>query len=311
MPKKKGQNIPRRHHIIPSSYLKRFCDASGMLSGLIISSGKVFNAKPADVAFERDRNMQTIDGEPDPRVEIHLGSVEQRGAEYMRDVDRGVFPFADQDKRSVMSLYLALLYSRTDAARDRTKEAIAALSRATHLVVTPEWVAKAIRKGGGEGDPTAEELSRAEAARQQVSNLQAHEFQVDNNYHIDSMLRETNNLFPFFANRNWRIFRFERPVLATNDNPIILVRNRKLPLEWGVGVGTARYIVFVLDPCQCLVLSNTDFEEGIFNLSLNVPDAVETVTDINDANWRQASKFVFRHPGYYPLGQWKPLEPGK
>lgn len=303
--KNKEQNPPRRHHIIPRAYLKRFCDSQGRISGYNVKNGKTFLAKPADVAFEKDRNTQIINGEPNPRVEVSLNMVETPGAECMRDIDNGIFPFYDREKREIMSLYLALLYSRTDEARNRTKQAIAAMSRATAQMLTTEGLTAMLRTRYGR-EPTEKEINKAETARERICSIQAQEFEVDANTHIDAMLRETNNLFQFFANRNWRVFRFKTPVLATNDDPIVLVGDPKMRPEWGVGVGTARHIFFALDPHKCLVLSNTDVEEGIFDLSLEIPDVVQVCRDVNAANWRQASKFIFRHPDFYPLGQWKP-----
>ena len=285
---------PRRHHIIPDFYLRRFSRA-GTIQVIDRENGRSFPSSTKKVAVERDRHTRTGSGTADYEVEKELGRLEGIASGYLAAVDRGEFPFSDPDARLGMSLFLAFLHNRTDKTRHETRQLLASLAGPLLQMAPSAIIVQVLTKRRGR-PPTDEEIATEQSRLRALGDtLTDTDIDVDRDYHINTMIRLSLTQVELFSQRRWGIVDLGLPVLLTSDAPVRLIRHRDLPPHYGVGVATARAIVVPLDPCKFLFLSDQPGDEGI----LAAP-SLEFANLSNNTIWNGARRWVFHHPDHPP-----------
>ena len=123
-----NQNLPRKHHVLPVSYLRNFCDPDGNL--YVYERGRrPRKSVPKSEAYVRD--FYAIESEQGKTFEIEeiLGRYESEAAPVMRGIlereasgDRWLLTESEVD---ILTHFVALTFQRVPAGRRHADEHVA------------------------------------------------------------------------------------------------------------------------------------------------------------------------------------------
>ena len=240
---------PRRHHLLPQFYLRRFADEGEHLAVVSRDLLKRFVSSVAKVAAEGDfYTVETTSG-PSQEVEKLLSRIEDQAAPALDRILAGTFPPPDDD-RIALATFIAFQFTRNRAHR-RAWAMItdAAAKLMVQVMASGDDVAQRLAQTTGE--PASDEL--VESFKHFADTPSAWKAVPHQNSAIEAMLHTSPNLIPYIAARKWRLVRFPKPVLLTSDWPIALW-HRTPTGPYGIGIATADEIRFPLDTRHALLM---------------------------------------------------------
>lgn len=273
-------SVPRRHHLVPRFFLKRFAksDKIAMVSRVAPQEvPRMVTTKNA--AVESDfYTVLDANGQPSTAIETFLSELEARAAAAMHRMDtRDGFPPSPQDRESV-SLFLAFQAVRGPNMRASLQQLV---SHGSQMAID-----------GAESDIERDRL------RRDLSALSEDFVQLR---HMQILVKTSREFAPFFSCRSWRIIDFERPCLLTSDVPMAPASREDGP----VGVANAEWLLFPLDPVRALVLGQYQGPEKIIGGNQKTADY------INHCVAAQAHRWIYHRPQQLPLARivLEPREP--
>jgi len=270
----RATQIKRRNHTVNESYLRRFANDDGFLTGIKLPGDVRFPISVGDATVRKNFYVVRLpDGSESDQAEDDFGRVESSAAAAIRTlIDDRVWPVPDS-ARTRIAEWVALQYLRVPWVRQFAHEIAGALSEV------------GLRVPAGAGDR---------------STLFMPADQVDRHgapaFHLEFIRRQAAVVAEMLYERDWRLTFYNRRSLATCDAPVVLRPMIRYPDGTTVAVGTAAEIQVPLDRRVALsILSRRRRGDE------RVPGVTKTAMDLNRATAGNARRYVFHHPDDDPL----------
>lgn len=286
------KDAPRKHHLVPASYLRRWAEG-GKVRVTVIDEGRSYLSAPESAARETDYyrvEHPQIDPTATPPLlaETILGRLEGNA----KTVIDNLLATRDPNHLSPQALvefalFLAMCITRGKTFRDETQEMLADLYRLQWANVTDAGIDARLRQHGVDPTPALiaehrEFLDDLAAGRAWVERPQA---QI-----IAQALAAAEPLGEELITRNWAIYETP-PILVTCDEPLVLVGGPGAPRSERSGVAVAGAASFPLSPYALLVL----FHEDIAARGPARLDHLETA-EINREIIAAGTRWAFERP---------------
>jgi Protein of unknown function (DUF4238) len=290
---------PKRHHIVPEFYQRRFADAAGRIHVAERDNLKKFHVTNVENAFVQ-RHYYTIDDEDLGRLtdveEFFANIVEPRGKDAMASmVDDGQFP-PTPIIRQKFAEFCAFQFVRGEAVRQTLLEDYEATAKAVMALATPEMIREQLTAPDGT-PPTDEDVEDVlDLARR------PHDYRIgvdsQAKLHIPHVLETALELVPFFMNRVWMLAAFDYDALILGDEPVALTSRSRKPGDESLGVGIAHDIIIPVDSRHAVMMIRPDRTDL---LEATRPSSKE-LADIMNMNVAYGShRFVAWRPGTEPM----------
>jgi hypothetical protein len=279
-------NEPRRHHLLPQFYLRRFANDADQIKVMARDGQKSFVTSVAKAAAETDfYTVETTEG-PSQDVEKLLSRIEDLGAQAIERILK-TFPPSNDD-REHLAMFIAFQITRGRDHRHAWDKMTDYMAKMVLQTIVEGDVQQ--RLSAATGKPATEK--EAEAIRYLAEKPDNWKVVPHPNEAIEAMLDTTPQLVPYIADRKWVLARFRKPLLLTGDTPVTLWRRTDSPR--GIGVATADELRFPLDTQYALILS-LDGAERVWELHES------HAHDLNRSVAGRAYEWVYHHPDHWPL----------
>lgn len=290
-----------KQHVVPQLYLRPFSNENGKLIAYDKTDGRIFPVDVADAAQKRGfLSVPELDGDEGSGsfAEMYFQLYENPAALAIRRVlsglRTGVTRLINDDIRIALSLFLAVQYQRTQAARQRMNEINVVLAK-----LSEKWP----------DIPQLQGLSPAPAGPELTT------------YHLTAGLsaERIGQIADVLHDHCWGLYinRTDLP-LWTSDNPVVLHCHEESLRDQGVGIGTFGIEISIpLAPHCLLVLLEREWAEnhiprlaakdgGIwgsltpdtatFCRSIQVRDSYRFVYSCKENDFALAEKMCTTHP---------------
>lgn len=283
---------PRRHHLVPQFYLRRFSCKNKLRMANRASGTKVVTSV-SNAAVQNDfYTLRRDDGGDSYAVERRLSQIEGHTAIALQHFAGGTFPPSEED-RLQLSVFIALQALRgTDFREDHRTMGRKLVD---HIIATtgPEQVRRGIRDAGHE--PTDEEV---QASFEHMEESLAHyAVEPPPEESIAMMLEMAAKVAPTFYERTWLLLRAPDVSFVTSDAPVVRWMNPEFGENpygpYGVGLLTANEIRFPVDSRHVLCL----WPAGVASEQVIDLDA-EDIPEMNYSIAVSAHKWVFHDPDH-------------
>ncbi|WP_080599091.1 DUF4238 domain-containing protein [Sorangium cellulosum] len=273
-------SVPRRHHLVPRFFLKRFAKSDKIAMVNRDAPQQVPHTVTTKNAAIESGFYTIIDknGQPSAVIENYLSDLEANAAAAIHRMDTcDGFPPTWNDRESV-SRFLAFQTVRGSNMRASLQQLF---SHGAQMAIDD-----------------AESDSAREQLRVELGQLSQNFIRLR---HMQIMIKNANDFARFFLGRTWRIVDFGRSCLLTSDVPLAPANRTDGP----VGIDNAEWLLFPLDPVRALVLGKNDGAETI------VAGNQETADYINHYVAAQAHRWIYHRPQQSPLDRMElpPREP--
>jgi hypothetical protein len=289
----------RRHHIVPSFYLKRWAD-DGKLRVTEIDERRSWVTTPRRAAAETDYyRLDSPDLEsqeiPPLLFEVTLGRVEQWGADFIEAA--GSDPAAllrDDEQRVFFSIYLAFQYVRGRNFRSFSHASMNDYFKLTYGGMTDAGIRRFLKDRGRA--PTAEAVAEMRDFLRQLNSgditvgpQKAAVIGMSGQFVEELGLR-------LFA-RHWRIYSVP-PILVTCDEPVVPIDGPPHSRRELSSIGKAGVVVFALTPW--LLLAAFD----VANASPAAPDQLShcDIADLNREIAAASHRYAYERPRRATVG---------
>lgn len=284
---------PKRHHVVPEFYLKRFSlDGEIELVARDDPKDVVCTGVSAALAQKHFYSIDTDEGRDTIVEKMFASKIEGPGARAIARVIDDRRPSILPGLRGPIAAFLAFQFVRGPAARQSAVEFFKASSLKVARMVTPEIVQEELSRQG--------EFISSDEANELVQFAQGDQYKMEvsseANVHLGMALKAALNLVQLFLERSWTVLEFATPALLTGDEPVALVGSSLSPGE-AVGAGDAQEVIFPTDPWHALVLHRPDQgrNEDRYSGSQKMADIINAHVAFS------CHRFLVRYPGTDPL----------
>jgi len=285
----------QRQHLVPQSYLERFHDDAGGFEMIDRDNySRVFPSNARHALAERGFYAIDTDDGPDNSVEEMFAQHVEKPAKTALDrlihQDR---PIIAPGIRGPIAQFVAFQKVRGARSRYTLVEHMKATAERMMELTTPAMMVKTLREMG-------EEISLEEAADTLDSSHDGSmrlEIRRASSLHMGAALKSALGIAEMLDQRSWQLLEFSSDVLATCDEPVLLIGDDwRHPGDAG-GLAGAREVVMPLDPRRALVMIRSDIpaDQG------RRPAGPEQAKVINTHVAFHAHKFIIRRTGTNPL----------
>lgn len=284
---------PRRQHVVPEFYLRRFADTDGQVVMTDKRDARRIRTSVDAVMVIKDfYTVDTTSGKS-YAVEIWLSQLEGRAAESLRKIDGGEFPLKSREDHDVLAVYIAFQLARGNEFHDLLETAAQAMTEAMTIALTshPEAMRLAMEGAFGTQPSDAEVHEQRKALREALEQKRI-TTTVPRSTAVGEMIAIAPEIAKVIAQRSWILLRSKDARFITSDVPVGMIGGtfpdgRRMP----VGVMTATEISFPIDSFNCILMDKPRQAEGV----VHVPDDV--VLTLNARQHLMARRFTFQHPG--------------
>lgn len=277
---------PRRHHLVPEFYLRKFANEEGRLRVCELPGDRRFTAGTKNVAVETgfyDVDGTSIESRAD--VERLLAKLEARAARAWLSFDSESDWPPDAEQLGAIATWISLQYVRGRSGLWRWNEQGRTLLRLQIIA----GGRRALRQQFG--DASEEELN--DILRRAHDDSMA--FTPPKNGYLRTMLSLAANHADKFGGYTWTLMHFRRKRLATCDNPVLLIKEDARPEE-GLGLFTADVVaVPVRRDCALLL------QRGRPRRDRHVAGTTQFANALNMLVAQNTDRFLMHHPEDSPL----------
>ena len=127
----RSKNVPRKHHTVPKSYLKKFTDNKGM-NWVIDDKLRLYSKNPSNLLLKKDFNTITLsDGSESLFIEsVYLNKMERHFA-FINNTKIAHYQKITIEDKAAISVYIAAQLLRVEARRNATLEFIGKIDEMT------------------------------------------------------------------------------------------------------------------------------------------------------------------------------------
>lgn len=241
---------PRRQHLVPNFYLRRFSGEGGRIAVVNRVTGARHVGATDNVMVERDfYAYESVSGGISYDIEKRLAGVEGAGGAAIKRIVAGYFDPSPAD-RTALAAFMAFQLVRSRKVR-RQQE------------MNADAYQKALLRGMDEGeiklrlDATGRPATDSEvrATVESLTNLDDHEFVPTPEDHLRTMLHVAERLFPTLLAMRIDVVEWGARRLLTSDHPIVYFKRNPHPLM-GYGLENCDQVWFPVDPKHVIVMSH-------------------------------------------------------
>jgi hypothetical protein len=285
-------SAPRKHHVVPRSYLERWAE-DGVIRVTDVDRRQSFVTAPAKAARQTDFYSLSDDG-LDPKtmppllMETLLSEVEGMAVRVVDHlVSNGVETLTDE-QRLHMSTFLAFQQARGRAVRERIQQMVNSHLKLSFQDCTDEDIRAHLQRIG-----VASTKYEIERNRNFLDDLQADRTGVASPpaQAIALAMSSAEQAAQLFYDRDWLVFSAP-PILVTCDEPVIVIGGPGLPRGERAGLLDAAVVAFALSPsCLLTMLRPGMTLRGLANLT-----HIE-VAEVNREILASTFRYAFERPG--------------
>jgi hypothetical protein len=293
-------SVPRKHHIVPASYLRRW-EENGKIRVTEVETGRDFVTSPGRAARETDfYKVESEDLDPAEMppllFELVLGHIEGWGKEA---IDHLLSPSCvlDPEMAAKFAWFLAMQFTRGASFRRERQHLTNEFFKLQYSELSDEGIRRMLKRQGG--DPTGEMIA---SFRRFLDGLRDGSVTVEPQH--AALVGEgglaASQIGEHFLARTWMVFETGR-VMITCDEPVVLIGGPGLPRHERAGVATAAVVLFPLDPSHVLALFRDDVAVRLGvrgpwgRIARGVLDPIETV-DLCREVAMNAHRWAFERP---------------
>jgi len=278
---------PKRHHITPKFFLRRFADARDRVTVIHRDDHTEFTADVINAVVERKFYDSPLPGSDDPYwVEKAFSQVEGEAKQALDRIDSGAFPPLGRD-REVLRTFVALGLIRGYRFRRVVQPAYEGW-KTLPLPTREEMSANARLLLGVE--PSTDELDAMICDVQRAKELDE---SLPSGAASGLIALIAGAVAEHLARRTWHLLTFEEPVLVTGDSPVAL-NNDMLSRSQPIGIDCDE-ILMPIDPRRVLFLLKIS-QDGT---SRRGPP--ELAGRVNFIVASQCVRWIVHHPAIVPL----------
>lgn len=290
--KRNEKNPPRKHHVVPASYLRRWTEER-QLRVTEVDKGRSWTTTAEKAARRTDYyNLASDDLDPDQvpplLAETLLSEIEALGKDAIDALlDKGVEALSHQE-RSNLAVFLGFQSVRGDSTREMIRKVANDDCKIQYGQLSKDGIRRELSRRGLEASEASVEESAKFIADLNEGTVTVgpqrpaevmHAFQV--------ALKVTEVLY----DRHWAKFK-TAPILLTCDEPVIpLGRSGDNRAEL-TGMADARAIIFPVAPDFLLVM----FRNPPSSRAL-APLTLQEIVEINHEVIAHAARWAFERPG--------------
>lgn len=277
---------PRRHHLVPEFYLRKFANDSGRVHVCELPGDRRFTTGVKNVTVETGY-YDVAGASPDSRADVErlLATLEGHAARAWSAFEIGAGWPPAPEQLGAIATWITLQYVRGRSGLWRWNEQGRMLLRLQVIAGGRRALRRQL------GDATEEEIEKLlrEAHDDSMS------FRPPRNGYLKTMLSLAANHADKFGGYTWTLMHFERKRLTTCDNPVLLIQEDARPEE-GVGLFSADLVaVPVRRDCALLL------QRGRPRFDRHVAGTTKFAKSINFLCARNADRYLMHHPDDDPL----------
>ncbi|MEV0388736.1 DUF4238 domain-containing protein [Nonomuraea sp. NPDC050643] len=285
---------PRKHHLVPASYLRRWAEDS-KVRVTVVDEDRSYLSSPERAARETDFyriEHPDIDAEKMPPLlfETILGRIEGN-AKWAIDelIEHRDVRLLERERYELFVLHLALTITRGKAFRAEQQELLTDLYRLQYAQVSDDEIRVRLQKHGI--DPTPETVAMH---RDFLDGLQAGQIWAEKPSAavIASSAQMAEVICECLLQRSWAVYKTP-PILVTCDEPVIILGGPGAPRSERAGVESAGVVMYPLSPSDLLVLFHPEMPTRLSG-SPNL-DHAETA-EVNREIIAGSSRWAFERP---------------
>jgi len=289
--KLESASTPRKHHLVPESYLRRWA-SNGQIRVTEVDARRAYLTSPTRAAKITDYyrvESEDIDPELVPPLlfEVFLGEMERIGKSGIDALLDGSVVNLDEEMRSSLSRFIALQHTRGQSYRDQLRKSANDIFRLQYGGMTDEGIKMLLRRQGR--DVTAEAVNELRRDVDEINDGTLFVSPQDAAV-VGQAISSAERLAPFLYARNWLVYRTP-PVLLTCDEPVVLIGGPGSPRAERPGAAVAGVVIFPLAPDAVLAM----FRPDQFPLGGHELNHLETA-ELNLEILAHATRWAFEHP---------------
>lgn len=249
-------NPPRKHHLVPSSYLRSW-ERDGKLRVTDLERGSSW-LTPAKKAL-RDTDFYELSGEgldtdavPPWLMETTLGRLEDEAVPALARLVAKPESLSSEDRFFVSNL-LAFQYTRSRGIREEMKFLANEVFKATYGALTADGVRAELTRRSV--DPTPERVDGSLRFLEDVQRGRAW-VEPQKAQLVHQAAAHAVQLAEYLFTRVWIVYSVP-PLLVTTDQPVVAIHGPGGSREHRAGLGTAGVVVFPLNPSHLLAMVHT------------------------------------------------------
>ncbi len=295
--KAEGHSEPRKHHLVPASYLRRWRDVNNQVRVTQVDERRSWVTAPEKAARETDyyrvEHEQIDRRELPPLLMETLLSTLEESAKQAIDVLMTEQPVAlDAPLFGEFAWHIAFQATRGKVFRDDNIYVVNEMNRLRFRDMDDEAIERNLSRAGQE--PTAELVAKHRAFLQDIRSGKI-TLQGPPAQQVGFAARAAADVFPHLLAREWHVFETP-PALVTCDEPVLLVGGPGLPRHERAGAMTASVVLFPLAPTRLLAMFRHDVE--VFEpLTLDAIDTAEVNRELAAVATRWIFELPSRHVG--------------
>jgi uncharacterized protein DUF4238 len=283
---------PRRQHVVPQFYLKRFSDPEDRVVMTDKRDGRRVATSVGAVMVIKDfYTVETPSGKS-YAVENWLSDLEGRAAEVLRRIDAGEFPLQKKEDHDLLAVYIAYQLARGQDFHDLLESAAQAFTEAMTIAMTSHPDAMRVTmERAFERKPSDAEVDEQRRSLREALEQKRIKTSVPRSRAVGDMVAIAPEMAKMIALRSWILLQSETARFITSDVPVGMIGGtlpdgRRMPL----GLMTATEISFPIDSRSCILMDRPGRAEG----AVHVPD--DMVLTLNARQHLMARRFTFQHP---------------
>ena len=284
-------STPRKHHLVPASYLRRWAE-SGQIRVTDVNTRHTYTTAAEKAARETDYyrvESEDIDPELVPPLlfETLFSYVEADGKQAIDQLLLKPASELDPELRAAFARYMAVQHTRGHSFRQQQRKMANDYLKLRYEHVTDEGIRYLLRERG-----MAVTDEAVAAIRQDIDDLQRGDLwvQPQDAAVVAQGIRATDYVGEYLLYREWFVYRTP-PILVTCDEPITIIGGPGLPRTERAGIANAGVIVFPLAPDALLAMPRPDFV-GVRGGELDHGETAE----VNREIVAQAARWAFERP---------------
>jgi Protein of unknown function (DUF4238) len=252
------QSAPRKHHLVPASYLRRWAE-NDVIRVTDINAKRTYVTSPEKAARETDfYRLEAAELDPDELppllFETLLATVEGWGNSAI-DHLLSLPQYPDPQAAANLASFLGFQFTRGVSHRESILHMANEGFKLRYRGVSDDWIRHELRRRTGT-EPTNELVA---SSRQLLDEIQ------DGTVHVGPQVAALVGLAGesaitvggHFLNRAWVVCRTGSR-LVTCDEPVVLIGGPRSRRSERAGIATAGVIVFPLDPAHLLAMFRAD-----------------------------------------------------
>jgi hypothetical protein len=270
---REARQLKRRNHTVNSSYLQRFGDDRGFLTGVKLPGDRRFTVSVDSATVIKNFYVVRLpDGSESDQAEDDFCEIEAAaGASIRVLIDQRRWPIPKAVRRDVAT-WVALQYLRVAHVRRLAQE------------IAEAYTEVGVPFTSYTGEQTRLWMPANEADPEQIKRL-----------HLEFIWRNIPVVAEMLYSHDWELTFFDRKSLITSDSPVVLRPMLRTPAGVTLAVANAGAVQVPLDRRAALTMSALGRGDS------QVSPSAKIAADLNQAVAQNARRFLFHHPSDDPL----------